>query len=116
MAADSQLIATHLIVTHFHKIKLETMVRCSLALLLIASATVTEAFFTKSIAFRPRSLTFAAEKESESAFVPIEAEDESDETFEKVEMLGKGAAKVGTAESQWRHVVLHSCKPSLIPM
>jgi len=69
------------------------MARFTLALLLLALASV-EAFFVSSIAFRPRSLMLAAENKGESAFVPIEAEDESDETFEKVELLGKGAAKV----------------------
>jgi len=81
-----------------------TMSRYNLALLLLLAAS-SEAFLPaqhhqqKSVAFRPRSLVASAateNKEGEAAFVPLEtAADENDEeTLEKVEMFGKGAAKV----------------------
>ena len=70
------------------------MNRFSLALVLLLSASSIEAFVGPT-AFLPRmtSLRMAEDKAAESAFKPPD-EETDEETLEKVEMLGKGAAKV----------------------
>ena len=50
--------------------------------------------FSPTIQSRASVATRASTKEDESAFVPLDKEEVDDETFQKVEMLGRGAAKV----------------------
>lgn len=82
-----------------------------LVLSLISGPTFVTAFAPQgAIPSRPSSLVLfeTAEKETESAFQPLEAEDpveEKDESFDKVEKLGRGSAKVSFCKSSWLRIV-----------
>ena len=71
-----------------------------LLLSLVSAPALVAAFLPHgSVPGRPSSLVIyeTAEKETESAFQPLETEapaEEKDDSFDKVEKLGRGSAKV----------------------
>jgi hypothetical protein len=67
---------------------------CALAMLNVHGFTVPPSVVLSRIIMTPLSMSSSDPETTTSAFVPMEEGEDDDDLLEKVEMLGKGAAKV----------------------